>query len=446
MEAYLPNGSNRLKLHNRNIVLLVIALQAALLPLWDLRMLTYSSLATALFLVVVSGYKLMQQINGYYFALLGYGVMAFLDVWKHNFFFNSNFLPLKNYDWTIYWTYISLLIFLVSYSFKTAHLRMPQVEISLIKTKYIAIPVSVGFLVLYLVYLEVIHVHSTMHSVMVLISFIPKACAVLLFYLFVRYRKWEYLLWFGVLLALSFTEGTRRVYIAMFLICLAVIYAYIITTRGKIYGRYKLMAFVSFLGIFFYMNYLRADMDIGEGYKEGAELSNTFNYMMQLTALDTYDNTAFILTHFPEKYRYYYGSTYAALFVQFLPRTVWAGKPVGMGGPLGLLKNTGDREFTKEKWIRDARGISYSPGLIGEAYANFGNAGIFLLSILFGLSTKFFDRNVDVRTVLENPVQMANTAWYGSFFLVLRGDLVMALYYSMLFYLFLLLWLYILKR
>jgi hypothetical protein len=206
------------------------------------------------------------------------------------------------------------------------------------------------------------------------------------------------------------------------------------------------MALISFIGIFFYMNFLRADMDIGEGYEEGAEFNNTINYMMQLTALDTYDNTAYLLSNFPSKYDYYYGETYAALFVQFIPRSLWEGKPVGLGGPLGLLKNAGIREFTKAKWVREARGISYSPGFIGEAYANFGVIGIFILSILFGLGTKFFDSNVRLEEVLENPVQMANTAWYGSFFLLLRGDMVMALYYSALFYLFLRMWLVFLEH
>jgi oligosaccharide repeat unit polymerase len=418
----------------------------ALLPLWDLRQLVNSALVTTGCLVLISGYKLMQQIRAYYFVLLGYGVMAFLDVWKHNFFFNSHYELRPNYDWAIYWTYVSCLIFLLSYQFGTIKIKVPQVRISHIKTKFIALPLSVAFLVFYLLYQETVNVFSTFHSVLVLVSFIPKACAVLMFYLFVRYRKWEYLLWFIVLLSLSFTEGTRRVYITMFLVCLAIGYAHIIKTKGRIYGRYKVMALISFIGIFFYMNFLRADMDIGEGYEEGAEFNNTINYMMQLTALDTYDNTAYLLSNFPSKYDYYYGETYAALFVQFIPRSLWEGKPVGLGGPLGLLKNAGIREFTKAKWVREARGISYSPGFIGEAYANFGVIGIFILSILFGLGTKFFDSNVRLEEVLENPVQMANTAWYGSFFLLLRGDMVMALYYSALFYLFLRMWLVFLEH
>lgn len=412
----------------------------------DLRQLSIMALVTAIVLVGIGVYKLMQEIKAFYFAILGFGVMAFLDIWKYNFFFNQSFYVHRNYDWAIYWTFIAFFVFLLFHSLKSVSIRIPNIEISKLKTTFIAIPFSLVILVYYVSVIVDVDVHSTSHSIFHLISFFPKACAVLLFYLFIRHKKLSYLIWFLIFVGLSFTEGTRRVYITMFLTCFAMIYAYILERKGKIYGKYKLLVLACFIGIFFYMNFLRADVDTGKGYEEGHTLNNTINYMMQLRALDTYDNTAFILSRFPERYDFFYGETYYALFVQFVPRIFWEKKPVGLGGPLGLMRTAKLRFFTKQKWITSGRGISLSPGFVGEAYANFGVFGIFLMSALFGLVTKFFDTNVDSKEVLKNPVQMANTAWYGSFFLLLRGDLVAALYYSMLFYLFLWIWILVLRK
>lgn len=442
---YPRRNSSPLKVNLENLLIVFLVVQICLLPFWDLRQLSTSALCTAIVFVIAGGWRLMHEIKAYYFMLLGFGVMAFLDIWKHNFFFNSNYHLRPNYDWAIYWTYISCLIVLVSYKFKTLSIKVPDGTISRVKTLYIALPISLLILVVYLVSLQESDVNSTSHAVLGMFSFMPKACAMLFFFLFVRYKKWSYFILFVALLALSFTEGSRRVYIAMFVICLTVSFAYIVQKYGHIPGRFRAMLFVSFLGIFFYMNLLRSDMEI-EGYEEGNPIGNAINYMMQLRALDTYDNTAYILTNIPSRFRYYYGETYAAIFVQPIPRGIWASKPVGLGGPLGLLRYAGIRDFTKEKWLEHANGTSYSPGFIGEAYANFGKAGIIVLSILFGLGTKLFDRNVKAEAALRSPVQMANSAWYASFFLLLRGDMMMAIYFSLLFYIFLRLWLFVVAR
>ena len=439
------NTFNAVRLSLNNFLIIFVLCMMAILPFLDLRQMCMMALFTSVTLIAIGTYKLLSDIKAYYFVLLGFGVMAFLDIWKYNFFFNPNFKLRDNYDWAAYWTYISFLLFLFFYKFKSFRISIPNIEISRFKVSYVAIPLSVPILLYYITFIEGLNVNSSLHSFFHLISFFPKACAVLLFYMFVRYKKFHYLLWFLVLVGMSFTEGTRRVYITLFLTCFTIVYAYIVERKGKISGKYKVLVLLSFIGIFFYMNFLRSDLDI-EGSEEGAVINNTINYMMQLQALDTYDNTAFVLSKFPKKYDYYYGETYFALFVQFMPRTLWQGKPVGLGGPLGLMRVSGKGNFTKEIWIKYGRGISLSPGFVGEAYANFGIPGILIMSILFGLVTKFFDVNVDCMQVASNPIQMANASWYGSFFLLLRGDMVAALYYSMLFYLFLRFWLWVVRR
>jgi hypothetical protein len=82
------------------------------------------------------------------------------------------------------------------------------------------------------------------------------------------------------------------------------------------------------------------------------------------------------LLMFPEQRDYLYGLTYLAVLVNPIPREFFPNKPVGIGAIMGEVN-----PVTRV-------GVSISITFFGEAYANFGGLGIFIISFLFGYISK----------------------------------------------------------
>jgi hypothetical protein len=108
--------------------------------------------------------------------------------------------------------------------------------------------------------------------------------------------------------------------------------------------------------------------------------------------------TTAVLGRVPNDVSYLYGSSYVALLTLPVPRKLWPGKPVQVGGRMG------------QTFFNVQAGMP--PGIIGEAYWNFGLLGIPLVFFAFGM----FHR------------------WLARFMLAYRGEPVaMALYVTALF-------------
>jgi len=76
------------------------------------------------------------------------------------------------------------------------------------------------------------------------------------------------------------------------------------------------------------------------------------------------------------------GDTYATWLVAFIPRDLWQGKPLVVPGPI-----IGNRVYGNE-----TSGVP--PGLIGEAFWNFGYFGVALVCFLMGRFVGFVDRRL----------------------------------------------------
>lgn len=70
-----------------------------------------------------------------------------------------------------------------------------------------------------------------------------------------------------------------------------------------------------------------------------------------------------------------YGSTYLKFIYQFIPRTIWHAKPQNVTIVMAQL-------FRPAQF---AKGVTYSPALLGEMYYNFGMPGVVLGSFLVGI-------------------------------------------------------------
>lgn len=425
-------------------VFFVILLEMVALPLLTYEHIIYLSLFNTLFLLVMAAKNLLTEVKAVYVAILGYAVMGFFDIFKYNIF--NGILEDRAHLLTAYWMFISFFIFLSMYLITSFIFKRKQkiLIVSTSKIKYIVIPLAIVFLLLYSASASA--ELNTNNPLAVLAGFFPKAITVVSFYFYLRTKKIFYFFIFLFFLVFSFNEISRRVYISFIFIVLPIILSYIHLRYGKMKGVHKFVISIIFIGAFIFMNFLRADYDFGEGKVEGDEMTSMVNYMLEFKAVDTFDNTAFVIENFPSKYDYYYGETYFAILVQFLPRSIWENKPVSFGAPLGLLKKVGIREFSIKTWRNEVNGLSFSPGFLGEAYANFGVFGMIFLSSIFGIATKIFDKMVHSNEVLNDVKMLPYMSAYSSFFLILRGDLLMATYYSILFYLFISLILVIGKR
>ena len=397
----------------------------------------YLSLVSTLILLGVSMKNLTGKITGIYVALLGYAVLGFFDIFKFNTVFSKHFVITESHYKAAIWIYFGFVLFLGTYLLSNQRKKIDKplkIRVNRQKILFIVFPIC---LVILFFYNSLILLYDSHSPYLLLLSFFPKSATVIAFYMYLKVKKPIYLIYFLIFILFSFSEVSRRIYITLAFILVPIFMSYIINKHGRIKTSYKFIVIIFFGFAFFFMNYLRADWEGSDWGSNQGKLQSTVNYMLQFKAIDTFDNTAFVLENIPSKYRYYYGSTYTAILFQFIPRSLWADKPVGFGAPLGLLKKAGDREFTVEKWKRKTNMFSYSPGFLCEAYANFGNVGMVLISILFGFLTKAFDRKVTFRTVIRDFDKLPYLAFFSSFFLILRGDFIMAVFFSLLFFIYL---------
>lgn len=90
--------------------------------------------------------------------------------------------------------------------------------------------------------------------------------------------------------------------------------------------------------------------------------------------------TSAIMDRIPEVRPYQYGLSYIAIFASPIPRSVWPQKPdVSLGAWV-----------KRELFGRYARKSGWPPGLIGEAYINFGRSGIIIVMLITGFLLRYF--------------------------------------------------------
>lgn len=367
---------------------------------------------------------------------LGYGSLIFLDMVSFHFV-DFQLVDDGIQRITITYSMLSFLLYMIGRNitgFKTIETNLKE-NFNILKFDKRILPISIVFLLIFSV-LSNLYPEQSKNPVFTLISFLPKATSVLLFYLFLRYKKKKYIYYFIFFILLSLTETSRRIYITLFFVLLPILIAYI--KYRKIRLSFKVKFFLISLGItfFFFLNYLRSDHDFGDGYIEGDRISNTIDYMVSMRSIDTYYNTCFIIENFPEKYSFYLGETYTSVLFMFVPRSIWADKPIGFAAPLGMIQRTGLQVFDFEEW-RSFNQYSLSPGFIGEAYANFGITGILILSFLLGRITCYFDLKNNINGIFKNISSIINYSWMGCFFLLLRGDFFSAVYFSIFYFIYL---------
>lgn len=110
--------------------------------------------------------------------------------------------------------------------------------------------------------------------------------------------------------------------------------------------------------------------------------------------------TAQIVEEVPIVIPYQNGKTYGFLLVSWVPRALWPGKP--SASEVNHLYQTTFR-LTREENLDN---VSLAPGIIGEAYWNFGWAGVVIIGMLLGLLIRYMEMQFARRSsgVLLNAI------------------------------------------
>lgn len=390
------------------------------------------------FILIFFGLKnIFVKFSTFKIALLGFGAMIFLDIASFHFI-DPKAVSKTSLIFALSLSYLSFFTFLIAYNIirKPFRIRIGKKldGFSIRKFEKIIIPLSCIFLIVFTA-LQVIFPTQTKNPLFLLISFLPKATTVLLFLFYLETKRKKFLILFFIFLLFSLTETSRRIYITLFFILLPIYIGYFNYRNVRIPRKTKNFLIIIGLSFFIFLNYLRADHNFGEGYKEENLVANTWHYIITLKSLDTFYNTIFIVDNFPKKFDFYLGETYTSVLFMFVPRAIWTEKPVGFAAPLGVLQRSGNQNFSFEEW-HEINMFSLSPGFIGEAYANLGVIGVIVLSFFFGLICKKFDLSYRPEMMFINYKNVSYFAWCSTFFLLLRGDFFSAVYFSVFYFIF----------
>ncbi|MCL5422225.1 MAG: O-antigen polysaccharide polymerase Wzy [Nitrospirae bacterium] len=378
-------------------------------------------------------------------GLLGYAVFGFLDIFKFQVLEHGKRpLATETELIVILLLTISLVVFVLAFHF--INIKKPVESFKDINPQFVGrfffflLPLVIVLAAVFLYFKDL-----QTNSYFSLIGYFLKAFVLLSLFVFFKTHKRIYLLLSLAVFGLVMTDTSRRAYIAVVLPAI-ILYVDLIHERlRRMKLNRRMLVLIALMLLFVFLNWMRGEHDFGEGYVEGNRLANTVQYIKTLKSLDTFYNTGYIIEHFPEEFHYYYGETYVSVPVGLIPRAIWESKPVSLGAPLALMQSIGRQEFNQDAWMRINQ-YSLSPGFVGEAYANFGVAGVIFLSILFGWAAKFIDRRIfydrehriDLKQLSYLPIMI-------SFLLLGRGDFYSAMIYSIFMFLFLRLMIWKLK-
>ncbi len=402
-----------------------------LVHFFDKNLIGYTELIFSIILFIYSLFGLLDSIKAWYLGLLGYSVFCFFDIYKSLILFN--YWPSPSYKYTIIVINISLLVFIIGY-----HVFFREKKIYKKNTSKIHVYMGRGLIVTIPMLLLCIYysMYPPKDNVSYLISFFPKAFLVLAAWYSIVNKRYFMLLPVFIGMYFVHTEISRRIYIVVFFMLVAVLQSSFKVNFIRLSGKHKIIISFLLASLFIFASYLRSDFNYGEGFVEGDRLQSTINYIENAKAVDVFENTDFVIDSIPWIRPYYMGQTYFAIFVQFIPRSFWKDKWVSFGAHLALLKRYGIKWFDNDTWKYVTGGFSYSTGFVGESYANFGLIGVLVMSLFFGVVARFFDKHIKYDVIFDNAKLFPIAAFYGAFFLVSRGDMLMATYFSILYFLF----------
>lgn len=105
-----------------------------------------------------------------------------------------------------------------------------------------------------------------------------------------------------------------------------------------------------------------------------SQFSLTRLFQGELLGFDVLWLSDYIFSNYPSKFSFLYGKSIWAVLTNPIPRSIWNDKPIAYGIELAM-NFWGISDYTDVP-------TNYGPGIVGEAYANFGIVGIIIFAFL----------------------------------------------------------------
>lgn len=359
--------------------------------------------------------------------LMGFAIFCLLDAIKY---FGGVTRVFRGDEWYIIQYLLILVVaiplFLISYKisfFSQIDCNVVKIRYSNVKIDYLVLPLTGLLLLVYMLF------RNEYGSYFGIVGYYLKASIIFFFAIMLKMRKIRYALLVVLLIVLGVDDTSRRAYVVIFIPMLMIFISDWNQRRYISALKMKILVSVLFVVLFVFLNYLRSDHDFGDGYVKGDKVGNTISYIRDLKSVDTFYNTVYIFENFPGRFKYYLGETYLSVFVGLIPRSIWPSKPVGLAAPLGLMQLYGVQEFDMNLWIKSNQ-YSLSPGLVGEAHANFGYFGAVFIFVALGVIAKFFDARYKKRIMIGEMYSLHILPVFPTFMLLSRGDFYSAVLYG----------------
>jgi len=223
-------------------------------------------------------------------------------------------------------------------------------------------------------------------------------------------RLFTFLILFFLACLIPFVASARGEIIYLFFSIL-IVYHYMIK-------RVPLRNVVFFMGIAFillgFMGILRTDAYKRIRGGEVAQAVSTTSATIHTLAYNAHffgvGKTSVVVAQVPQKTDYLKGQSYLSLLYAPIPRTIWKNKPVvRIGRFVGL-------ELYERPSI-----TGVPPGMVGEAYLNFGWGGIIFIPLFVGLFCKFLYQRL---IVFREPDDFFAVALYGILWIFMMDVIV----------------------
>jgi hypothetical protein len=191
---------------------------------------------------------------------------------------------------------------------------------------------------------------------------------------------WGFILW-GIVISLTYINAAKKIPYLWGSLIIAVFLA--IQPIKKEYRNRTWFYEESNLGYVDKLLLLN-DMFVDAYFRSGKVLySNENDSVTTLDRINNLNTLAAIMVDTPSRQPFWLGESYLPILTKFIPRFLWAEKP---------LENTGNLWGKRYGYIVQSSSVSFNLPWVPEMYMNFGIFGVLSISLIIGLLFAWFSR------------------------------------------------------
>jgi oligosaccharide repeat unit polymerase len=223
---------------------------------------------------------------------------------------------------------------------------------------------------------------------------------------FLSNRKEKFLVFFCliILIVLGIISGSKGQFLSPLMTTLIVLHY----LKKPINPKILILGLVVVIMIFPIFNIYRQKNDLIELQESVKNFYSLLNWQDLTTQFmgrfHTFDSFVRIIKYTPGLLEFQYGATILPIFVVWIPRQLWADKPIVSFGKVF------SEIYYSDLYASDS-GVSASVGIIGEGYINFHILGALSVSFISGVLLRFF-----YQYLIKSNFGLPSIALYSSMF------------------------------